>query len=148
MVRILAGASAIALLSGCASTPPSPQELIVGAWTCETVSDGVRVDGRVNYLPGGQGDGKVNVAVDAGGVVLDADVVSTWMFLPDGRLEESVTKLTVTSGSLGGQSVPPAMIQSMVEDMIVGQITTSMIAVTSNSLTLTDEDGVTTNCKR
>lgn len=150
MMRIVVGMTAAALLAACASTPKSPQEQIQGNWACKTNAEGVSVDGAVRYLPDGKGDGKVTVDVSQSGmdIKIEADVASTWGFLADGRIEESVTKLTVTKGSMAGQDVPVAMIQPMVEEMIVGQKTVSTVKLDANTLSLTDEDGVTTNCTR
>lgn len=150
MMRIVIGMTSAALLAACASTPPSPQEQILGNWTCKTDAEGVVVDGLVRYLPDGKGDGKVTVDVSQSGmgIKIEADVLSTWAFLADGKIEESVTKLTVTRGEMGGQDVPSAMIQPMIEEMIVGQKTVSTVKLDANTLSLTDEDGVTTNCTR
>ena len=144
---------AAVLLAACASTgetAQSPADQVVGNWTCKTVSEGVTVDGAVNYMAGGTGKADVGIVADQGGMAVNikATAESEWSFLEDGRMRESITKATVTSGSMNGQTVPAAMIQPMIEDMVVDQATTSTVEFAGNAMKLTSDDGTVTDCTR
>jgi hypothetical protein len=148
MVRIFAGVAAAVVLAGCATTPPTPQQQIVGSWMCKTSSDGAVVDGAVNYRAGGTGTAKVTVAMADVGMQMTADAESSWSIRADGKMEETITKATATSGKMGGQDVPLPMLQEILNEM-VGEASVSTFEVTANTLVLVEEDeGVTTSCTR
>jgi hypothetical protein len=149
MVRIVSGAFAAILLSACASAPPTPDQLIVGRWTCKTESEGVIVDSVVSYLAGGKADGEVLLKLDQPGMAVNlrARAESTWAMLADGQMEETLTKVSVISGTMNGGDVPAAMMQPIIAGM-EGQTTLSDVAVTATTLKLTEDRGTVTNCTR
>ena len=150
MVRMIAGTALLALLAACATTAPTPAQQVVGKWSCETNTDGIKVLGKVDYLSDGKAASDVSVAIDQGGMAMTiaATAESTWLFLADGKMSETITKATVTSGNMAGQDVPPAMIQPMMEEMVVNQTSTSTVVFEGSAMTLTDEEGTVTRCTR
>lgn len=143
----------IALTVGaCASGPAAktPAEQITGIWNCKTSSEGITVAGTNTYSPDGKATGDATVNVNQGGMAIDivATTESNWKFQEDGKLMETVTKMTVKSGKMSGQDVPPAMIQGMVEQMVVNQTVTSTVVFGEGTMTFTDQDNVVTSCKR
>lgn len=143
----------IALAAGaCASAPAAktPAEQILGVWNCKTSSEGVKIEGTNTYSPDGKATGDAKVGVAQGGMAIDltATTESSWKFLEDGKLQETVTKMTVTGGKMGGQDVPIAMIQPMVEQMVVNQTMTATVVFGEGTATLTDQENAVTNCTR
>lgn len=154
MKRILAAAIVLTLGACASASAPAafkaPADLILGKWNCKAAAEGVSTDAVVTYLAGGKSTMDAKVGVNQGGMAIDitANGEGSWKFLEDGKLQETVTKLTVLSGNMGGQTVPPAMIQPMVEQMVVNQTVTSKATISETSLVSTDSDGVVTTCTR
>ena len=154
MLRTALGLSAFLLCIACALTPESSQQLILGKWSCHAESQGAIVDGKFDYMTGGKAKADAEMSVDANGMkvwvagLLDA----TWGFQPDGKLIETVTGLKVTQAKMAGRDVPPmaigSMVQPMVNEMVVGQSTTSTVVFDGATMTSTDTEGVVTTCKR
>ncbi|HPI49123.1 MAG TPA: hypothetical protein PLH23_12705 [Hyphomonadaceae bacterium] len=153
MKRILLATVALAL-GACASGPgtsaKTPAELILGKWNCKATAEGITTDADVTYLTGGKAtmDAKVGVSQSGMAINILAKADASWNFLPDGKLEETITKMTVTKGTMGGNDVPPAMIQGMIEQAVVNQKTVSTAVFTDTSFTSTDESGTVTSCTR
>ncbi len=119
MKRILL-ATAVLALGACASSggetaAKTPADMIVGKWTCSAAPEGIQSDAVVDYIKGGAAKVDAKLAVEQGGMAIEilATGDATWTFLPDGKLEETITKLTVVSGKTGGRDVPPALIQEV-----------------------------------
>ncbi len=158
MKRILVGTiSALALgftLGACASTPSGPANQILGVWTCHAESQGSVVDGKFTYVTGGKTQADAAMDIDAGGqkIWLAGIIDATWGFQPDGKIIETIVGLKVNSAKVGGKDLPGpaigAMVQPMVDQMIVGQSSTSTVVFASSTMTLTDDKGIVTNCKR
>ncbi len=155
MIRILPGTMLALGFAACATTPGgSPATQILGKWTCATTTEGMAVAGVFDYSADGgvRADAKMDADVQNMDVSITGDIVGTWEFLPDGRLKETITSLTVKSANMGGQAAPPSliptMIQPMVDQSVVGQTSTSTVAFTADTFVSTDEDGVATDCKR
>ena len=154
MKRILVGVISVLALVACASTPKGPADQIIGAWTCHAASQGAIVDGRFTYMTGGKTQADAAMDVDAGGqkIWLAGIIDATWGFQPDGKLIETIVGLKVNAAKVGGKDLPApavgAMIQPMVDQMIVGQSSTSTVAFDGAAMTLTDDKGVVTDCKR
>ena len=157
MKRILVGSVAALAFSACASgpgAPNTPAEKILGAWDCHAASEGSVVDGRITYLTGGMAKGDTAMDIAAGGmkVKLKGALDATWGFQPDGKLIETVTGLKVSSAEMDGKTIPAmaigSMIQPMVDQMAVGQASTSTVVFDGATMTSTDEKGVVTTCKR
>lgn len=151
MKKLLIATIAVAA-GACASTPAAktPADQILGVWNCKTSSEGITVEGTNTYSPDGKATGDAKVNVNQGGMAIDimATTESSWKFQPDGKLQETVTKMTVKSGKMSGQDVPPAMIQGMVEQMVVNQTVTSTVTFGEGTMKFTDQDDVVTNCTR
>jgi hypothetical protein len=152
MKRILFGTAALVALGACASAPAAktPAEMMLGTWTCKAESEGVTTNADVTYLEGGKTTMKAKVGVVQSGMVIDIDATgdATWKFLEDGKLQETITGMKVISGKMGGNDVPVAMIQPMVEQMVVNQSSTSTAVITPTTMTSTDDDGIVTSCTR
>lgn len=155
MVRILLGTAAAIVLAACASTPPGPAEQILGKWTCTAEQEGMSVNATTTYVKDGTTSGVATVGVQAPGskIEITADVVSTWGFAADGKLKETVTSMKVKSATMGGEPMAPAMVatmvQPMVDEMVVGQGSTSTVVFDGATMTSTDEElGAVTTCKR
>ena len=152
MKRILAVVGALAWLGACASAPSvkSPADMILGTWNCKAASEGVSTDAVITYVAGGTATMDAKLGVSQGGMAinLDGKGEARWKFLPDGKIEETITKLTVTGGKMGGREVPIGMVQPMVDQMVVNQSVTSTTVITSATMTSTDDNGVVTSCTR
>ena len=155
MKRVLIATVALALGacasgSGATSAAKTPAEMILGKWNCKATTEGVTTDAAVTYLAGGTATMDAKVGVSQSGMAIDitATADASWKFLEDGKLVETITKMTVTSGTVGGQTAPPAMIQGMVEQMVVNKPTTSTAKITDTSFVSTDESGTVTTCTR
>ena len=73
---------------------------------------------------------------------------ASWKFLADGKLEETIINVTVVSGKVGDNNVPPATIQPIVDQVVVNETSTGTVVFNNTSFTSTDEDGVVTTCTR
>lgn len=147
--------SAAMLATACASTPSGPADQILGKWTCAAEQEGMSVNATTTYDKNGTTSGVATVGVQAPGskIEVTADVISTWGFGADGKLKETVTSMKVTSAIMGGQSMGApmiaSMIQPMVDEMVVGQGSTSTVVFDGATMTSTDEElGAVTTCKR
>lgn len=155
MIRILSGSVMALCLAACASTPiASPATQILGKWNCTTSAEGMAVAGVFDYMADGAVKGQAQMDSDVQGMKasITGDIEATWEFLPDGRLKETITALTVKSAKMGGQVAPPAMIPSMIQPMVnesvVNQTSTSTAVFTADTFTSTDDEGVVTSCRR
>lgn len=156
MKRMIVATLGVLALSACASTPAvkTPAERILGTWTCHAESDGSLVDGVLTYETGGKAKGDTAMDVDASGmrVKLTGKVEATWGFQPDGKLIETMTSLKVLTAKMEDRDIPPAMIGSMVQPMVnqmaVGQSTTSTVVFDGDTMISTDDKGVATTCTR
>lgn len=154
MKATLAIAAAALAAGACASAPPTPAQQILGAWDCHAESDGMVVDGAFTYMTGGlsRADATMDVAVSGMKVWLAGKLDATWGFQPDGSLIETITALKVTSAKADGNDLPPVtvstMVQPMIDQMVVGQSSTSTVAFNGDVMTSTDKDGVVTTCRR
>ncbi len=155
MKRILL-ATAVLALGACASSggetaAKTPADMIVGKWTCSAAPEGIQSDAVVDYIKGGAAKVDAKLAVEQGGMAIEilATGDATWTFLPDGKLEETITALNVTKGTMNGNDVPPAMIQGMIQQSVVGQKTTANVVFSDDGFVSTDEgSGTVTTCKR
>mgnify|MGYP000553034635 CR=1 FL=1 len=152
MKRILIAASALVALGACASASGAkdPSEMILGTWTCKANSEGVTTEAVVTYVKGGTATMDAKVGLTQGGMAMNITGKgdATWKFLPDGKIEEKITKLTVSGGKMGKTDVPIAMVQPMVDQMVVNQTVVSTTVITPTTMTSTDENGVVTTCAR
>lgn len=153
MIRTTSLAVLVSGLAACASAP-TPQQQILGKWTCESASEGMAAKGAFEYLADGTIKAEGVLDSEQGGMPasVTADIAGTWRFLEDGRLEETITSMKVKSATMSGMAAPKniidSMIQPMVNQMVVGQATVSTPEFAGNSYTSTDEDGVVTTCRR
>lgn len=155
MVRLLFATAAAIALVACASTPATPADMILGKWTCTAEQEGMSVKATTTYAKDGTTAGVATVAIQAPGskIEIDADLISTWGFASDGKLKETVTSMKVTTATMGGQTLAApmiaAMVQPMVDEMVVGQGSTSTVVFNGATMTSTDEDmGSVTTCVR
>lgn len=155
MLRMGFSTGALVLLAACASAPKGPADQILGKWTCTAEQDGMSVNATTTYAKDGTTSGVATVGVQAPGskIELTADVISTWGFGADDKLKETVTSMKVTSATMGGEPMAApmiaAMIQPMVDEMVVGQGSTSTVVFDGATMTSTDEEvGAVTTCKR
>lgn len=151
MKRILLAAAALTL-GACASSPAAktPADMILGKWNCKATAEGITTDADVTYLKGGAAtmDAKAGISQSGMAIEILATADASWNFREDGKLEEMITRMTVTKGTMSGQDVPPAMIQPMVEGAVVNQKTVSTAVFSDNSFVSTDEAGTVTTCSR
>ncbi len=151
MKRILLAAAALTL-GACASSPAAktPADMILGKWNCKATAEGITTDADVTYLKGGAAtmDAKAGISQSGMAIEILATADASWNFREDGKLEEMITRMTVTKGTMSGQDVPPAMIQPMVEGAVVNQKTVSTAVFSDKSFVSTDEAGTVTTCTR
>lgn len=142
----------LVLVSACASAPKpqTPAEMLLGQWSCEVTNGDITTKGDVAYLPDGKATIKANVGLAVAGqaAVIEGSGESQWAFLPDGKLQETLTSLTVSSGTLGGKPVPTAMIQPMVNNNLLNKATTSTATITPKKMVLDAGDGAPKTCTR
>ncbi len=154
MKRILIGMISALTLGACATAPKGSAGQILGVWTCHAESQGAIVDGKFTYATGGKTQADAAMDVEAGGqkIWLAGVIDATWGFQPDGTLIETIVGLKVNAAKIGGKDLPApaigAMVQPMVDQMIVGQSSTSTVAFAGPTMILTDDKGVVTTCKR
>ncbi|RYG30686.1 MAG: hypothetical protein EON93_14325 [Burkholderiales bacterium] len=158
MKRMLIATVALAL-GACASSgggsgttsAKTPADMILGKWTCTAAPEGIASEAVIDYAKGGTAKVDAKLSVNQGGMAVEihANGDANWAFLPDGKLEETITSLNVIKGTMNGNDVPPAMIQGMIQQSVVGQKTTSAAVFSGDSFTLTDDgSGTVTSCKR
>jgi len=154
MKRILLVTVAL-VVGACASGPGwsaanTPDKQILGKWNCKATAEGITTDADVTDLEGGKATMDAKVGVTQSGMAIDilATADASWTFLPDGKLEEMITKMTVTKGTMGGTDVPPGMIQGMIEQAVVNQKTVSTAVFSEGKFVSTDESGTVTTCTR
>lgn len=140
--------------SACASTPKEKplSERILGLWNCTATADSVSTKAAVTYLDGGKSKLDATVTLTFAGQAAEIKGAgdATWTVLPDGRLEDTVTALTISGGTVAGNPVPVPMIQPLVQQAIVGQKSTSAVAFDdkARTMTLTDDKSNVTSCSR
>jgi hypothetical protein len=143
--------STLVLLAGCATKPPTTTDLLLGAWNCELTAGPVAIKGVFSYLPEGKGMFNVNISGGIGTYQIDAkgEGDATWKLIEDdSKLESKIETVTITEATVNGQTVAPAMAQSLLGQSLAGQSTTSTVKVDKTSLVLTQDDGAATNCSR
>lgn len=154
MVRMISGVLAAVVLSACATTPQSPQERILGPWSCSLDMSGLKGSANLTYAPGGTSSGPISFSGEAEGIEVDitGDVEASWEFLADGKLRESITDFSIKTASFDGEVMSPAMIAGMIEPMLAETITggESIAEVTfeGNTMTLTGDGADPTLCTR
>jgi hypothetical protein len=155
MVRIAIGTLAFAFVAACSSAPAAqtPQQKMVGKWTCTTDTENIVISGVFDYRADGLATSSSKIEVDAGAVKisLTSDADSTWGFDADGKMTETVTAMKLTSAKMAGQEMDKDMVESLVQpmiDQVVGESSTSTVAFGENSFTSTTEDGIVSTCKR
>jgi len=154
MNRIVAGVVAAVVLSGCATVPQTPQEKILGVWTCAVVMGGLEGTSTMTYMPDGTATGPVTFVGETDGVEIDlsGNVKSTWQFLDDGRLSETVREFSVTTAKFDGDVMGPDLIASMIQPMIAagiqGQEAVTDVTFDGPTMTMSAQDAEPTICKR
>jgi hypothetical protein len=155
MIRIAISSVVLAALGACGSTPEprTPQQMIMGKWTCETESENITISGVFDYQANGLAQSQSSIGVDAGAVkiALTANADSTWGFGEDGKMTEMVTAMRLISATMAGQPMPTDMVESLVQpkiDGVVGQSSTSTVVFGENSFTSTTDEDIVTTCKR
>jgi hypothetical protein len=151
MKRILISTVALVAAAGCASSPPTVTQQLLGTWNCEAAIGGGSLKGVMTYNEGGTAAVKLNYTgkMGAQAVVASGDGDATWKLLEnDTKLESKIGNVNLTSVKVGDKDLPPAMAQSMLAPMLAGQAATSTIKLDGNTLALTASDGTVTNCTR
>jgi hypothetical protein len=154
MVRMFAGLAAAALLSACATTSLTPQERVIGPWSCSLELGGLSGKAQLNYRPDGTTSGPVSFTGETDSIEMDitGDVASTWEFLVNGRLREVVTGFDIKTAAFDGEAMSAAliatMIQPMIADTLEGQESIAEVAFGDNTMTLTSDGAEPTVCSR
>lgn len=154
MVRMFAGLAAAALLSACATTSLTPQERVIGPWSCSVDMGGLAGKAELNYRPDGTTSGPVAFTGETDGIEMDitGDVASTWEFLENGRFREVVTGFDIKTAAFDGEAMSAAliatMIQPMIADTLEGQESIADITFGDNTMTLTSDGAEPTVCSR
>lgn len=150
-------ATAVLVLGACASSgggttaAKTPADRILGKWTCAATSEGIQSETVIDYSKDGKAAVGAELSFSQSGmaIAISATGEATWAFLPDGKLEEAIASLNVTKGTMNGNNVPPAMIQGMVQQSVVGQKRTATVVFSDGGFVSTDDkSGVVTTCKR
>ena len=144
------GFAAICLVA-CATSPPTTEQLLLGAWKCEAPMGSGALKGDVAYEAGGKSTMKVTFTGNMAGATVEAigNGDATWALLEDNtKLESKIGNLSITSVKMGDQVIEPAMAQAMIGPMLAGQSAVSTIKVDKTNLTLTATDGTVTSCMR
>ncbi len=142
------------VLAACASSPPkppTPEQMLMGAWTCESSAGVAKIKGVTTYRPGGAATFHLDVAGQGGGMVIEAsgDGDATWKLLEnDTKLEQTLGGVTVTAAKLNGNVIDPALAQSMIGPYIAGQTAISALEITPVTMKLSSTDGTVTTCSK
>jgi hypothetical protein len=139
--------------SACATAPKTPEQMILGKWTCDASSPEMKVKGVFDYKADGTASSLADVEVDTEGmkIGIKGNMGSTWKFLPDGKLQETITSMSISSATMNGQPMDQsmvAMMQPMVQEMVVNQSTTSQVTLNEREFNYVDDAGVATACTR
>jgi hypothetical protein len=151
MKSILLAAAAVACLAPTASAQTARaavEKALTGTWTCSGEGSGMKVTSKTTYLAGGKETYEVAVNASGGQLEFTATGAADWKLAADGKLVETITTLAVKTARMGGQDAAPATVQSMIEPMILNQVTTSAVELKDGAMLLTDQDGVVQTCKR
>jgi len=154
MVRIFTGIVAAAFLSACATTSLTPQERVLGPWSCAVDMGGLAGTARLTYRPDGTTSGPVSFKGETDGVDMDitGDVTSTWEFLADGRFRETITGFIIKTAAFDGEVMSPALIAAMIQPMIAetleGQESVADITFGDGTMTLSSDGAEPTRCSR
>lgn len=154
MVRMFAGLSVAALLSACATTSLTPQERVIGPWSCTIDLGGLAGKAELNYRPDGTTSGPVSFTGETDGIEMDitGDVASTWEFLANGKFREVVTDFQIKTAAFDGAAMTPAVIAAMIQPMIAetleGQESVADVTFGDNTMTLTSDGAEPTVCSR
>ena len=151
MRRLILTTGVSFLFTACATSPPTTEQLLLGAWKCEAPIGSGQLKGDVTYEAGGKSTMKVAFTGNMAGAKVEAvgDGDATWALLEDNtKLESKIGNLNITSVKMGEQVIEPAMAQAMIGPMLAGQSAVSTIKVDKTSLTLTAADGTVTSCTR
>jgi hypothetical protein len=155
MKSFVLAAAAGFVVAACASAPEEAKpmtldQMLIGKWTCVTSAEGMNIKATLDYATGGKSTYVTHVNGDAGGMKIEmtGNGDGVWAVQPDGKLTDTIKTLKVTAGKLNGSDVPPALLQGMVEGMLVGQASTSTVTMSGGAMVLTDEEDVVTNCAR
>jgi hypothetical protein len=142
------------MFGACASTPapkpPTTAELLLGAWTCETKTDAIRIKtAPITYLAGGKSTFHIVLSGSASSMVFEisGDGEGSWMLREGDTLEDKIVAARVASATMNGNPVPSAMIQGLV-DSLINKSSTGSIVVTKTAMTQTTADGQVTTCTR
>ena len=154
MVRIISGVLAAIALSACATAPQTPQEKILGKWSCSLDMSGLKGAANLTYVAGGTSSGPISFKGESEGSDVDitGSVEATWEFLADGQLRETITDFAIKTASFDGETMNQAMISAVIEPMLAETITggESLANVTfaGNTMTLDAEGADPTVCTR
>jgi hypothetical protein len=158
MARVQAAILAALTAAACASTPPpapkppTPKEMLVGAWNCTADMQGMKLAGKMTYAADGTTAVHLDLSGDQGGFKIAAagDGAATWELLEgDTKLKESINSIKITSATLNGGPVEPALAQQLVQGMLVGQVQTSVLKIEPKSMTLTEPtNAAVTTCTK
>lgn len=150
----LGGAAALAL-AACASSPPkppTPAEMLLGTWQCQSQLGAMgAIKGTTTYKPAGAASFKLEVAGSGNGMAIEAagEGDATWQLLEnDTKLQTTLGAVTITSAKLNGNVVDPALAQGLLGASLAGQSATSALEITPATMKLTTADGAVTNCTR
>ncbi len=141
MKRHLFAITAATALAACATAPkpPTTAELLVGTWACTGKVGPADMAADVTYATGGLSSMKLSATMQQGAmnVALSGTGSGTWALDKGDQLEESVTDVKLDSASMNGKEIGVAMFQGMLAQALGKESTTSAVAVTKTSLTLT-----------
>lgn len=138
----------LATLSVSEAQTPKAGDQLLGKWMCESNDGDTVIKGPFTYLAGGKSTMETTIAVSSAGIEFQGTGNATWTLLPNGKLEEVITDFKVASGKSGGQPVPAATFQPMIDQGVVNQKITSDIKFADKSFVSTDDQGTVTTCKR
>jgi len=154
MARITASVLTAIVLGGCATTPSTPQEKILGKWSCSMEMSGLKGSANLTYVADGTSSGPISFTGEAEGIEVDiaGNVDATWAFGADGKLRETITDFEIETASFDGEKMNEAMIAGVIEPMLADTITggESIADVTfeGNTMTLAAEGADPTVCSR
>jgi hypothetical protein len=133
-----------------AVTQQQVEKAMTGVWKCETNADGNDIKSETTYLASGKETFKTSYkGVSPVPMEFESTGTADWKVLPDGKLTETVTAITITSGKMNGADVPAETLQSMIAPMIVNQTSTNTVtALKDKAMTMVEAAGTPSTCTR
>lgn len=141
---------AAALVCAPMADAQTQSQMIVGKWTCGSITPDGYTSMQVEYGADGVSHAIMIVGLSSGDATGHAilDVKSKWSTPGDGTLRDQVTDFRVVEFVFDGKPANSAGLAAEGEKMKSQEIKSGSLQITATTMTMLDETNVTTNCVR